>query len=433
MINNNLKSNIKWACIQPLTGGMYLGAELAIGHPAEFILSYKGLDDVKYDDKGNIKVAANEYNLVTYLKTMGRMPKYFKFNRSMFDNNTNELNPEILLNDELVKPDYNDLDIVIAVPVCSGLSMVTSAKDDTKNERNNNMLWLAYYTLNVIKPKIYCFENAPTLMGSRGIDLRAKFEEMAKESGYSLLYYKTDTQLHGNPQKRPRTFVIFIQHYDNNEIENPTLFEFENKEITAEEFFKTINENSSQMEPVHTAVHNPIVVSFIKQKLGKDWVNIVDGALMNYIIKNKLFDELVSFTEKIDYNEKDKEKALKYFKHISYKTSLGKNYYGDDICLCKDKFPSVQFRMIPNMLHPSGERMCTIREYLSLMGMPEDFILYGDSSNLPKIGQNVPVYTAKFIVENMCKIIQNWNERNILHDTNTIFQNNINQTIKNIE
>ena len=40
-------NNIRWAAIQPLTGGMYLGAEEAIGHPAEFILSYKGLDVAK--------------------------------------------------------------------------------------------------------------------------------------------------------------------------------------------------------------------------------------------------------------------------------------------------------------------------------------------------------------------------------------------------
>ena len=425
-------SNIKWASIQPLTGGMYLGAELAIGHPAEFILSYDGLDGISYDKEGNIKTAANEYNLVTYLKSKGRMPKYYKFNRAMFDVNTDVLDPEILLDDEPATPDYKDLDIVVAVPVCSGLSMVTAAKEDTKEERNCNMVWLAYYTLNVIKPKVYCFENAPTLMGSRGVALREKFEKMAKDAGYSLLYYKTDTQLHANPQKRPRTFVVFIQHTGNEEIQNPPLFGFQDLQISAEEFFKTISQDAPQMTPVNTAPHNPIVIEFIKKKLGKEWINIIDGALMNYIIKNKLFDELVEFTEQLIYDEKAKDKALKYFKHIAYKTGLGKNYYGDDICLCRNKFPSVQFRMIPNMLHPSGERMCTIREYLSLMGMPEDFILYGDNSNLPKIGQNVPVHTAEFIVQNIVKIIDTWNEPRKT-ECNTIFQNNIGQTIKNIE
>ena len=47
------KEKIRWASIQPLTGGMYLGAEEAIGHPAEFILSFKGLNDVKYNKEKN--------------------------------------------------------------------------------------------------------------------------------------------------------------------------------------------------------------------------------------------------------------------------------------------------------------------------------------------------------------------------------------------
>ena len=38
------------------------------------------------------------------------------------------------------------------------------------------------------------------------------------------------------------------------------------------------------------------------------------------------------------------------------------------------------------------------------MGMPHDFELQGDiNKEYPKIGQNVPVKTAKFIVEEMLK------------------------------
>ena len=37
---------INWIAFQPLTGGMYIGAENAIGHPAKFILTYKGLNDI---------------------------------------------------------------------------------------------------------------------------------------------------------------------------------------------------------------------------------------------------------------------------------------------------------------------------------------------------------------------------------------------------
>ena len=46
-----MDNKIKWGCIQPLTGGMYIGAMQAIGHSAEWILSYDGLDAVKKTKK----------------------------------------------------------------------------------------------------------------------------------------------------------------------------------------------------------------------------------------------------------------------------------------------------------------------------------------------------------------------------------------------
>lgn len=423
-------NNIKWISFQPLTGGMHLGAEEAIGHPAEFILTYKGLDTITTKKDGTIGSVGNEAYLKQYLTEHNRMPKYYQIDRPMFDLCINDLNPDIYLGEEQQTPDYKDIDLVVGVPVCSGLSMVTSAKDDTKNSRNCNMLWMANYTLNVIRPKIYCFENAPTLMGSRGIDLRAQFERMAKGAGYSILYYKTDTLQHDNCQKRERTFVVFIKWKGETQ-QLPPLFRFEDKRISIKDFFDKIPEGLENSEPIKTSNHNYLVVDFIKEKLGNEWTNIIDGSLMHYMIGNNLLDEFKDFVNKSNYNENIKEKTLKYVNHIIHKRSLGLNYYGDDICLCKKYFPSVQFRSMPNMLHPSGERTCSIREFLTLMGMPYDFKWFGDAGNIPKIGQNVPANTAKFIVSNCLEILANWNiERS--NNGNAIFQNNINKQIKEI-
>jgi site-specific DNA-cytosine methylase len=426
---NNEK--IRWASIQPLTGGMYLGAEEAIGHPAEFILSYKGLSDVKYDKSGeNIVDAGNEYNLLEYLKKHNRCPKYYQLHKGMFDMDLENMNPEIYLNDELETPSYDNLDLVVAVPVCSGLSMVTTATDDTKNARNCNMLWISKYTLSVIKPKIYIFENAPTFMGVRGTELRAQFEEMAMELGYSILYYKTDSNLHHNCQLRPRTFVIFFKH-TKEEAQRPFMFEWEDTRMTIEEFFAQIdNDNLTQNEPVQSSPHNYMVIDFIKRKYGDQWKDIVTGSLMQHCIDKKYLDELIDFIKNVyvGFTDEIKAKALKYIEHIKYKKSLGLNYFGDDVCLCKNRFPSIQFKSIPNMLHPSGERICSCREYLSLMGMPTDFTLYGGRSCLNKIGQNVPVKTAKFIVEQAIKHLDVWNNER-LTDTNVMYQDNIKQMV----
>ena len=130
-------NNIKWACIQPLTGGMYLGAEEAIGHPAEWIMSFKGFSDCRLDKDGNIKSASNEYHLLEYLKKHNKDVPYYQIHAEPFKIKIDCLNPDITIDDNIELPDYNNLDLVIAVPVCSGLSMVTSAGENTKNERNN--------------------------------------------------------------------------------------------------------------------------------------------------------------------------------------------------------------------------------------------------------------------------------------------------------
>lgn len=424
-------NNIKWIAFQPLTGGMYLGAEKAIGHPAEFILTYKGLNTITHLKDGSIGAVSNEAYLLNYLDKVGRIVPYYQINRNMFDLNIDDLNPEILLNEEINTPAYNDIDLVVGVPVCSGLSMVTSAKSDTKNARNCNMLWMAKYTLNVIKPKIYCFENAPTLMGSRGNELRDTFEKMAENTGYSLLYYKTDTLLHENCQKRERTFVVFVK-WNNGKKQLPPLFEFEDKKVSVKDFFDNIPKDLSNNEPVKTACHNYLVIDFIKEKLDKDWLSIIDGSLMHYIITNNLLDEFRNYVLNLTYEDDIKAKTIKYVDHIIYKRSLGLNYYGDDVCLCKKYFPSVQFRSMPNMLHPSGDRICSIREYLTLMGMPYDFDWFGNDGNIPKIGQNVPGNTARFIVQNCVSILNNWNQER-KEEGNVIFQNNINRQIKIID
>ena len=52
---------MKWACLQPLSGGFYFGAELAFGKPAEWIISFPGLD---LDDS---KKCPNEFPVLSYL------------------------------------------------------------------------------------------------------------------------------------------------------------------------------------------------------------------------------------------------------------------------------------------------------------------------------------------------------------------------------
>jgi len=423
-----MTKKIKWGCIQPLTGGMYIGALKAIGHHAEWILSYDGLDSVIIKD-GKVSYAANEYNLRQWLKNSkdgADVPYYQIKDRAMFANDITTSNIKIDKGDEEnVIPDYSDLDLVIAVPVCSGLSVSTRAGESTKDSRNCNMQWIAYYTLNVIKPKVYCFENAPTLMGTKGEPIRASLEKIANAAGYSVLYYKTDTLYHHNCQRRPRTFVIFVK-WQGEQIEQlPPIFGYEKDTFKIPEFFDSISKDAPQQIPVISFPHNYAALAFYREKFGEEFFDNIkeDFNVITYILNNGYTEEFLKYVSENCSEYKDK--IFKYINHINEKKAKGLNYYAEDAWIFKNYFPSVQFRSIPNMMHYTGKRFCTIREYLALMGMPNDFILYGDKSCLAKIGQNVPVNTAKFIVSQIVNILNNWEYNNREYTGNVIFQNNI--------
>ena len=96
----------------------------------------------------------------------------------MFQND-DDMNPEILNHNLWTKNpdaqlDYSNMDLVVAVPVCAGLSTATNGSQEAKQTRNCNMVWISKYALRVIKPNVYIFENAPTFMGTRGDYIRVE-------------------------------------------------------------------------------------------------------------------------------------------------------------------------------------------------------------------------------------------------------------------
>lgn len=425
-------AKLKWIAIQPLTGGMYIGAEEAIGHEAEFILSFAGLNDGHINENLEYDKAGNELYLQCYLEKHGRNPIRYEIQEGMFDTKLlNDLNPTIWSDGSPIDMKYTlekigDIDLVVAVPVCSGLSIVTSAKQETKDARNCNMKFITEYTINVIRPKIYVFENAPTLMGDRGKGLVEHFKKLAKDNGYSILFYKTNTMLHHNCQNRPRTFVIFFRHNSNNEIEEPFVWDYENNFIPVEDYFRQMEPSEFNNDVVETAKHNYYTIEYYKELYGDKWREHAGKWPMGELIKN---NQISNFRDWVIERYPDDERTLKYLNHIMLKTSQGLNYYGDDlVSTYKNCFPSVQFRSIPNVLHPYEDRVCTIREHLSLMGHPADFewLTGNNKAHLPKIGQNVPVKTAKFIVEQCLKSLNEWDKPRG-NNFNASFQDNIKQ------
>lgn len=406
-----MKSGIKWGCIQPLTGGMYIGAENAIGQKADWVLSYPGLSDIKTDENGKITTAGNEYNLLKWCEKHNDIPTYQLFNKSPFESYSNVEDVEII--DDAVwtkgKVDFSNTDLVVSVPVCSGLSKATIAKDSTKDLRNNNMLFNAEYTLKVISPKIYIFENAPVLFSNAGTNVRDILNKLAQKYGYSICYYRTDTKYHDNVQKRKRTFVFFIKHRGNNK--GCPEFRYEHITPTIQEYFSRIPKNATQNTPNELPELYKYIMDFVLEYQGENFRD--EKGLWSGEIILRSGEKFYEWLDKCDAPAKIVDKLKRMADHMHEKREAGKNFYVVAPCWFNEKeetAPVCMFRMINSVFHYKENRMMTTREWLHLMGHPADFELYGDPViNSQKIGQNVPVRTAQFIVSEAVRIINEWN------------------------
>ena len=412
-----MSKKIKWGCVEPLTGGMYLGAEEAIGHKAEWVVSFKDFAGFTKDKNGNIVGAANEQDLIEYLKQKDRMPDWFLVDHDPFvdDDNFNPpfIKPEGYDVCDKDAPDYSDMDLVVAVPFCSGLSMSSTADDEHKAMRNCNMIWVANYIIKTIRPKIYLFENAPTLMSTRGDEMRNAFEDLAINEGYSVIYYKTDTKFHHNCQKRPRTFIMFVK--DKNNMPYIPELKYEHDTVSVEQFFNemkaALTQENDPMDVTLTTspVNVQYPIEYARYVYGPDWRSHIKGDILGFVCFDK--DKREKFLEwaKDNVDEKSYKWYERYMSHISEKLNDNKGWWSVIAKYFGDCLPACMYKNVPVTVHHTEDRLYTMREWFWAMGHPTDYNMIGTPVNyFRQMGQNVPVHTAKWMVSECVRILENW-------------------------
>lgn len=393
--------DIKWVALQPLTGGMYLGFENILGCPASCIISYRGLNDRRPSkEEGNRGRCGNEFNLTEYLRQKGRPVPRYEFQHGMFDMEEDwRFVPDLYT--DLEFPDLENIDIVCAVPVCSGLSALTATDADDKEKKNCNMKFLTKFALEVIKPKAYIFENAPMFMSGRGNSLRKWFEDLAWENHYRIAYFRTDTKFHHNAQRRPRTFVMFLKDAGNAHSRFPKLENiWEHDTLTISEVFNTIPKDAPQMDSFPIPLfENDVFITWAKETVGENWRDWFTGDVMNRIIRENRLDEFENWCKTTTKVKPDfLRRMLKHIDHIRECLSEGHGWWSSCPKYYPTLAPSIQARTMYATIHPTEDRLCSEREMMTLMGMPFDFEIQANFMSAgPKIGQNVPVKTAEWI------------------------------------
>jgi site-specific DNA-cytosine methylase len=381
--------DIKYAAIVPLIGGMILGAKKTTGKDPEFILSYPAF-------KGNDQI------LTAYLPDV----PYHVINP---DNNS--------INEKL-----EDVDFVSALCPCAGLSQLNSAASRGANAPQNDWLYkTADFIFESVRPKVFWGENAPALYGSVGLPVAEKLRVIGEKHGYAMTLLRTDSTLHGVPQKRVRTFYFFWDAKT-----APILSWYKKETPTLTQHLSTIRHllDNDDVSQKTLALSNDPLYSWLVKEHGTEWrnhVKKVGKSLMDVILMSGKIENYLDFVKNDD---RFTEEAFNRASHARYKRDIGKNFWDFSPFIPGDATGALTGARM-NAIHPTEDRLLTYRELSHLMGIPLDMKIPEDAPG--KIFQNVPAWTAADWTTEVVKYI-----KGELADSGEVFvrQDNILQKIE---
>jgi len=380
-----------YASIVPLIGGETIAMQNVFQKKPEYILSYADF-------------TPNDTHLVEYYK--GEVPYY------LLDNGRTHSLPSV--------------DVVNTVCPCAGLSSLnTSASSNAA--ANDWMSTSANYVLGTVKPRVFWGENAPRLASKMGEPIVESLREIGRKYGYTFSLYKTKSILHGLSQVRDRSFYFF---WKGNKV--PKLEYYNRKHKRIEDTIRSAKNHPDDPMSVLTndkiPSHNAFYQYVLKEMCGGITHNEFQNSLtktvnpMDYIENHNIkYNEVSSWLSSNGY-VKESEKAMTMYK----KLLAGNNIMRRLVTVPKDFIGAFVGHLPFELTHPDLDRYLTIRECLTIMGLPDDFMLQGGKKNLNHICQNVPVTTATDMADNVLKFISGFLD-NQLVDTNFLIQNNKSQ------
>lgn len=293
-------------------------------------------------------------------------------------------------------------EVVGTVCPCAGLSQ-TSARSSNHGPGSTHNRWMyqsAEWVLEKVKPRVMFGENAPALFGPKGRPVAAELAKIGRRHGYSFSMVYTDTQLHGIPQRRQRTFYFFWKAKRAPMCPGLGV----RREISVADFMREVsygdNPALERMEYGRTPLTEDIYFLFALEKWGEAWRSECDGrTVLEQLRKDDQLDQLFQWADAHakghqQYQEVDKHRKL---------IAAGRGIYDESPKVVSRATPAVMFKNIKRIVHPYEDRFLNVRELMSLMGFPSSFQLYVDPNKkestaidaaMHHISQNVPVTTA---------------------------------------
>lgn len=401
----------KHASFIPLIGGETLGAIKAHGSLPEYILSY-------------IPFAGHDAHLINYLRTVLK----WKGRYIQLDNEESADTKYFFKNIDKFK-----VDSVSSVCPCAGLSSFSGASA-ADSSTNDWMYKSAEFVLEKVQPTVYWGENAPRLFSEFGRPVAERLAEIGRRNGYTLNLIATKSYLHGNPQKRPRTFYIFSRG------NRAPLLDYYDRELdyTYDDILKMPR---SELDPMNVLVSKGAPstssgwIAYNMDRMGcKTAMEFYEKSSETNCfihstasgIKNQYGDDLNTVADWMDKNGFETEGRR--VRKIRGKLVEGKGFWGHGDIMVKGVGPAFILPLLGGLWNPFYDSRITLREGLRIMGMPDDFNISGDEPlrAANHICQNVPVQTARDIAHEVNAIVRG--ERKLVN-ANFVRQSNVNKSV----
>jgi site-specific DNA-cytosine methylase len=394
-----MKNKTTYGTIVPLIGGENIGVMNAMeGQLPEWVLSYKPF-------------TANDEHFIDYIRGKGYTGEYTYLDEEGNENYVPE-----------------KVDVVNTVCPCAGLSSL-NVNSGVDYAANDWMYLTANYVLGKVKPRVFWGENAPRLFTKAGSAVADKLAEIAKEHGYSLNLYYTESRLHGLSQKRPRTFYFFTDS------KTAPIFPWYRK--PQESIEDILKQKPIKDDPMNVTANqnSPYDNSWLQYQLAATGTKTIAELQKTFTKTENLIVHsdggynkgLSDVADWMEANGHDKVGARA--RAMQEKLDQGKGYWAHGITIPRgNEIPALIGALPHSLLNPYTDNWITIRDCLRIMKMPDDFNLVGENvrSKVNHICQNVPASTAEDMMKNVLLYLEGHTE---FAPTPRVRQNNKKQDV----
>lgn len=326
------------------------------------LFSSAGVGCYGFKKEGFDCIATNE--LIPRRLEVQKFNKKCRFETGYIDGDITDFKTKGLIKAELDfwknNLNVNNLDVLIATPPCQGMSVANHKKTDREIIRNS-LIVESIKIIKEVKPKFFVFENVPSFMKTVCTDVDGENKEVSEaiafnlEKEYSFSSRVLNFKDYGSNSSRKRTLVIGVRREFADEISPLELFPDFKKEKTLRDVIGHLRSLNEMGEIDENDIYH-----FFRNypERMRDWIiDIKEGE---------------SAFENADDNKKP-------HRVIEGKLVLNKNNNSDKYKRqCWDRVaPCVHTRndqlASQNTIHPTDDRVFSIRELMLMMTVPEDF------------------------------------------------------------